>query len=229
MLDDGANTTQIGGPTVAGRNVISGNRDDGIDLVFTAHDNDIVDNFIGTNVSGTAPLGNLNFGIYDQATGTGNRIGDDSDPNVIAFNGATTGADGIRVNGALGAYGLEIAGNSIFSNGGLGIALTNNGNNDLPSPDITSVATAAGKTTIDGTYLAPADNYLIEVFANSACDPSGGGEGRKFLNEVQVSTAAGLAHWELVVPALSPGMKIVTATAIRGSTADTSQFSACKS
>jgi parallel beta-helix repeat protein len=228
-LEGNAHGTSIGAPRAS--NVISGNKDDGIDIFGSAYDNAVVDNLVGTNAAGTGPLGNANFGVYVNSNGSGNSIGDPSDTNVIAFNGATTQAEGVRIDGATG---VTISGNSIFSNGGLGIALVNNGNHYQPAPVITGVAPTPGGTNVSGTFSdssEPNEFITIQLFANAKCDPSTYGEGQKLIASFTEETdASGNISWaDKVTPALSSSMKIVTATATRVSNGDTSRFSGCKS
>ena len=56
----------IGGTEPGARNVISGNTSDGIDIA--SRNNRVQGNYIGTDVSGTAALGN-NSGIYMSSAG----------------------------------------------------------------------------------------------------------------------------------------------------------------
>ncbi len=83
---DGDNSHQIGGPTIAHRNIISGNGRDGI---FYDNNNTgllIQNNYIGTNINGQAgigDLGNSRDGVYVANNTTNNNISD----NVISGNG----------------------------------------------------------------------------------------------------------------------------------------------
>jgi hypothetical protein len=87
ILIDKAVKNTIGGTTPAERNVISGNRHDGIDIIDNADNvlrerhmkNVILGNLIGTDVSGANPLGNGRSGVEidggaDNAIGPGNVI-----------------------------------------------------------------------------------------------------------------------------------------------------------
>jgi len=59
----------IGGATPAARNVISGNVFEGVGILGAGSDNNFVaDNFIGTDKTGTVPLGNLQRGVNMNAT-----------------------------------------------------------------------------------------------------------------------------------------------------------------
>jgi hypothetical protein len=219
ILQGTSNHTQVGGFTAAAKNVVSGNADDGIDALDSGYDT-IAGNFIGTNAGGTGPLGNVNFGVY--VTSSNSRIGE----NVIAFNGAKTALDGVQVDTGTGN---TISGNSIFSNGGLGISLVNNGNNNQSAPVIDSVTTVGTTTEIKAHLVGvPNETYVAEFFASAVCDPSGGGEGQKLIaSDTDPLDAGGNLSYDIHVHALSPAMKVVTATATRLSTNDTSGFSNC--
>src|SRR5262249_18052490 len=64
ILLSGSNHVQIGGTTPGARNVISGNQRFGVSLEDFGVGNRIQGNLIGTDKSGTAPLGNGVYGIF---------------------------------------------------------------------------------------------------------------------------------------------------------------------
>ena len=103
---------QIGGPTAAARNVISGNFLQGIGIVSTQ--NLIQGNFIGTNAAGTAALGNGLEGVLISSGASQNTIGLDNSGagtgNIIAFNGNA----GVKVADSSSTRNA-VRGNSIFS------------------------------------------------------------------------------------------------------------------
>src|SRR5439155_15472716 len=111
----------IGGTLPGEGNLISGN-DAAIDLEHTTANNLIQGNLIGTDKTGTAALGN-GRGIETGNDPTNNTIGGTASGagNMIAFNGDY----GVDVDGGTG---ISILGNSIYSNGKLGILL-NSANN----------------------------------------------------------------------------------------------------
>ncbi|HEU4594438.1 MAG TPA: FG-GAP-like repeat-containing protein [Pyrinomonadaceae bacterium] len=128
---NGSNSNQIGGATVAERNVISGNGGEGIRAEFASSNNLIRGNHIGTNAAGTAALGNSGHGVIFDASGAGatnNDIGGSSSShrNVISGNGQhgvvlrNTVATGNRVRGnfigtnAAGTADLGNAANGVF-------------------------------------------------------------------------------------------------------------------
>lgn len=118
---DGGRDNIIGGRTPAERNVISGNFDDGIDLHDGATGNRILGNFIGTDSTGTRPLGNGVDGIFLQNAGA-NVIGGlgKGDANVIGGNGF----NGVFLLGD--SRDNLIAGNFIGTNSRLDAGLGNN-------------------------------------------------------------------------------------------------------
>src|SRR4051812_3897205 len=107
-------------------NQISGNGDGVViassgSIGTTSSSNVVQGNLIGTAADGVSPLGNSHYGVYIFIS-PNNTVGGIAagQGNVIAFNGRV----GINVGGATGN---SIRGNSIHSNGGLGIDLDNEG------------------------------------------------------------------------------------------------------
>ena len=130
-LDDGLNNT-IGGTSPGAGNLISGNHTGLVLGVYNRSGNVIQGNDIGTDVSGTAPLGNEYYGVDVEGPTFGmpsSTIGGEAAGagNIIAFNGLA----GLLVE--LDATGITIEGNAIFANGNLGIELRN-GNHNQASP-----------------------------------------------------------------------------------------------
>ena len=161
----------VGGTDVMARNVISANGIHGIFLGTnnaTVQNNLIQGNFIGTDITGTQLLGNAANGVEVVESITNTVEG-----NVIAGNGGR----GVGISfGAFGVTGLTIKENSIFSNGGLGIDLTEDGvtpndpgdtdtgvNGLQNFPVITSVVESSGSVEIVGTLDSlPNADYHIE-------------------------------------------------------------------
>jgi hypothetical protein len=128
----------IGGPEPGARNIISGNQAGGILLGGDAQgseatDNLIQGNFIGTDESGTMPLGNGRAGVFVLGKASNNTIGGTQPGagNRIAFtydewaSNYPTGA-GVIVGGPLSGLGNAILGNLIYGNDKLGIDLAYN-------------------------------------------------------------------------------------------------------
>ena len=85
-----------GSGDVAERNVVSGNGNHGVVLVFGARENVVAGNSIGTNALGNAPLGNGNRGVHLASGARDNVIGGEAvrEGNHIAGNAT----DGVRFN-----------------------------------------------------------------------------------------------------------------------------------
>jgi hypothetical protein len=159
VLVRGASNNLIGGELVGQGNLISGNEYPGITLMGAGEgtsNNRVQGNLIGTDVFGTAKLGNFLNGVALIDGASDNIIGGATITagNTIAFNTA----DGVYVSGEQ-TIGNTITHNSIHENGGLGIELTNGGNRELPSPTITTVA---GTSVSGRTPVTP----VIEVFSD---------------------------------------------------------------
>ncbi len=109
IYDQGASNFTIGGTTAAVRNVISGNRSNGIALTTTAG-NLVEGNYIGTDSTGTVKLGNGSDGIVISVGGNtigGNQAGAG---NVISGNAGA----GILINySSAASLGNVIQGNLI--------------------------------------------------------------------------------------------------------------------
>jgi hypothetical protein len=200
--------TTIGGAAPGAGNLISGNTGDGI-FFFVGSNNLIQGNLIGTDASGTLPLGNGANGIDVTAGAHNNTIG--GTPlarNTIAFNGN----DGVLLQSGVSN---AIRANSIFANAGLGIRLLDGANNNQPAPVLTSASSSGGFLTFQGTLTAaPLTTYTLEFFGNSTADPSGFGQGERFLLFITVTTdAMGHASFSLGIPGdVQPG-EFLTATA----------------
>lgn len=228
---------RIGGTTANQRNLIAANANNGVILKgqFTSG-NVIQGNAIGTDFSGTLDLGNGMHGVFIEGAPS-NTVGGTAAGagNLIAFNDEA----GIAVTGQPAN---RLQGNSIFSNGGPGIDLGNNGvtpndagdgdggaNNLQNYPALTAVEANGLQVTVRGTLSSrPSQTYRVEFFANTSCDPSNFGEGQIPLGAVSVSTnSAGSAVIAYVLPVAFPLDALVTATAT-SATGDTSEFSQCQ-
>jgi titin len=208
----------IGGTEAGAGNVISGNGWDGVYISSPGGGNLVQGNHIGTDVTGTQPLGNGRHGVHIDRYNN-NTIGGEAPGagNTIAFSGG----DGVLVDRG---NGNAILGNAIFANGNLGIELVNGANHNQAAPVITSATTDGSSVTIQGTLTStPNTTFTLEIFATSPGDPSGG---QRFLSSVLVTTDAdGNASFTVTfATAFDPGM-CLAATAT-DPTNNTSQFSA---
>jgi hypothetical protein len=171
--------------------VISGNVGEGIRLDTISTSNTVIQgNFIGTDVTGTQPVGNSGSGI-EVADAVANLVGGtgSNEGNRIAFNGR---------NGVMVLSGdCAVLGNVLFANAALGIDLggdgptpndagdLDTGANDLQNtPDIVSASQDPSGATLSGVlHSSPNTIYRIEFFAGAAC-----GQASVFLGATQATT-----------------------------------------
>ena len=240
LLAAGKNNT-IGGSRPEARNLISANEDDGIELGGDARSNKVQGNLIGTKKNGTSALGNGvgEFGndgidIFDSNNTVGGAT--PGAANTIAFNGT----DGVRVSQP-DSTGNRILGNSIFSNGDLGIDLHDNGrtDNDPSDPDtgannqqnfpvLSSAEKVSGvKTTVKGTLDSTPStkkkkkSFTVQFFSN----PQGEDGGKTFLGQTRVTTnRKGKASFSFETSQQVNTDENITATATDAS-GNTSEFS----
>jgi parallel beta-helix repeat protein len=141
----------IGGLGEGEGNVISGNGWYGIDIEYDdADSNQVLRNWIGTDMSETLDLGNLYSGVLVAGDAQYNQVGPG---NVIRNNKW----HGVEVSGALALFNL-ITQNSISNNGYEGIDLNTGGNRELMAPIITSLGSVQGKAV---------PNSIVEIFSDS--------------------------------------------------------------
>jgi hypothetical protein len=244
----GGSGNTIGGAGAA-RNIISANVNNGI-VINNSDGNTVQNNFIGTDINGTANLGN------GQTTGeSGVTIFGSNNAvlgNIIANSGCFCFGNnfgfGLRV---FSGTGNRIEANSIYNNARIGIDLeggtqnafsvTANDNCDLDSgpnnlqnfPVLTAAVNGTGNLRIEGTLNATAStSYNLHFYAGTSCDASGNGEGQTYLGTASVVTAGncvadfsgenGITLSGVTVPA----GRVVTATATDNA-GNTSEFSAC--
>lgn len=204
----------------------------------------------GSNLIGGANPGDGNTISFNTANGVALIgaliVGGTSDDNTIAGNTiASNGMDGVLVSSGTGN---RINGNSIFSNAQQGIDLLGDGVTPNDPEDADPVAgpnanngqnfpvvsfavrnTDTGVTTITGTLDGGTEGvvYLIELYANPACDGTNG-EGQTPLGGV--STSAANANGDVSFSfqtSVDVSGQVITATATNETTNDTSEFSAC--
>jgi hypothetical protein len=197
-IDGGAQNNSIE------QNIISNSESMGVFITGTdVMSNTLSCNYIGTDVSGTADMGNTEHGIRISDGAQNNTIGPN---NIIAHNGN----DGIDAHPA-STSGNIFTQNSIFSNAAMGIDLWNGANGNIAAPVIQTII--SGSVKIVGTACA---GCTVEVFENDNTD----GEGETYIGN---ATATASGAFTLTVSSLSQPYLTATATdAISG----TSEFSA---
>ena len=206
FLRDGAQNNNIGGPTEADRNIISGHHT-GISLWGSTTTGNVIEgNYIGTDRTGTQPLGNTYNGIGISDGAHDNTVGLD---NIIAYNGR----HGVEVGDA-SSTGNTITQNSIHSNSWGGINLSGGGNNMLASPSL-SPGTCS---SISGSTPIASPNVTVEVFSDSD------GQGR-FYEEGTFNWSPDGYSFTFYPASGSLRGLMVTATITDLTTGDTSEFS----
>jgi titin len=242
-----AATNTIGGSDPGAGNLISANRNWGIFMTNNASWNSLQGNLIGTAADGVSDLGNghdiTGFHAVELQPGCHDNIIGGASPgagNVIAFAPVLNGIyyAGIRIRD--GATNNLISGNSIFANGGLGIDLgvylvTANDNCDADSganmlqnfPVLTEAVSGNGAGVRGTLNSRPNQAFLLQFFANAACDSLGYGEGRTYLGQQTVVTGNDCTtSFVASLPGWVPAGYVITATATDIAN-NTSEFSAC--
>jgi hypothetical protein len=176
------------------------------------------------------------------------QVGTMADP-FSSFIAYKTTADIVAEVSAGSPHNIEMSGNAIYGNGGLGIDLSNklvdgvavpdgvtadmeaaNGPNGLQNfPELLEVKFVDSAVQVKGNLNSkPNTTYRLEFFANSEVDASGNGEGERPLGTKLVSTNAnGLANnfvTHLSDENVNAG-DYITATATDVDTGRTSEFS----
>jgi len=220
------------GNTTIADNVIAGNSGAGVMISTTTMPVTLTGNRIGVSAS-NMPLPNGSDGIrVTSGTGLksiGTLLGS---ANTIANNGGA----GVNITGGSQTVVMR---NSIFNNAGLGIDLgtagvtppdladTDTGANGLQNaPVLTSAANDAVATTVQGSLNSiPGTTFTIELYANTAADPTTYGEAQTVLTRFDVTTdGVGNALFSTPVPLQTPGT-ILSATATNTATLETSELS----
>jgi len=212
------------------KNVISGNVQSGIAIHITGtNEHHITRNLIGTDITGTQPLGNGGDGIRIAEGGQYNMIGGQDSGNVIAYNGG----NGITVLTAAD-YGNTFSENLIYGNAQLGIDLYPQGVTDndagdsdaganqlmnFPVLDSASFDAVSDKTTVYGHLDHPLAQYCrVELFGSSS-DVSNHGQANEYLGAA-TPASGGTFSFEITNVIV---WNFVTATAT-DSTGNTSEF-----
>ena len=231
-------------------NVISANGTDGVDITSTvvgalgaSSTITFTGNKVGVAADGVTARGNGGAGIKNTNV-----------PGLITIGGTGAGQGNIIAHNTGPGYFATslpiittLIGNSIHSNGGLGIDLGIDGvtandagdgdtgpNNLLNFPVLRGFALSGGNLLYVADLDAPAnpDGYRIEFFKNSSSDASGHGEGEIYLGFVETGNHPGgsqtySGNFAPLAPVAVNDLISTTATRMTGpnSYAETSEFS----
>ncbi len=182
LVENGASNNRIGtnGDGVNDtdeRNVISGNVGSGITMSDVGTDNNVVaGNFIGTDVTGTAVIGNTRRGVQisggasDNLIGTdGDGLADEAERNIISANGIAGIAIWASNNVVAGNYiGTDVTGTLAMGNAQHGIVVSNGASHNLIGTDGDGIADLAERNVIsanswDGVRIqgSGSDNNVV--------------------------------------------------------------------
>jgi CSLREA domain-containing protein len=222
-------------------NVVSGNNEGG--MFIDSDGNRITGNLIGVAADGRTPLGN-GLGIWI-AGGRNNTVGGTASGagNVIA-NGTSHGVFmGTGTDGTI-PTGNSVRGNSIYGNDLLGIDLSppspaggvtpnDTGDADTGANNLQNFPVINSATSVLGLLVAnvslnsrPNTTYVIDFYASASADPSGHGEGQRYLGSKTVTTDANgnVTSVALTLNCALLNGEVLTATATDPS-GNTSEFS----
>ena len=176
FVTNGASGNTVGGTTVAARNVISGNADNGVWLDGAGTTlNVVAGNYIGLAASGLTPVGNTGHGVLLTGGAHHNRVGTDGDGlndaaerNVISANGRA-GVDlwAAHFNVVAGNYlGLNAAGTAALGNGWEGVRVELGGQSNRIGTNADGLADAAERNVIAGNALGGVRLYAAGTTLN---------------------------------------------------------------
>lgn len=175
----GAASNTIGGTVAGARNVISGNGSNGIEIRDTGTKSNLIQgNFIGTDVNGTADLGNTLSGVLILNKAANNTVGGTvaGSRNVLSGNGSQgvfirdAGTTGNKVQGNF--IGLSAAG-AALGNSGRGVSITSGAANNLIGGTVAAAGNVISANN-DGVLLSDAGTTGNLVQGNFiGTDPAG--------------------------------------------------------
>jgi hypothetical protein len=155
LFYEGAARNLVGGETPGDENVIADNGGDGIRITDQGTSGNVVRrNLIGTDATGTLPLGNHQNGVEIQYGASGNVIGDTNPAgvNIISANlGSGVAIDGGGTSGNVvegDKIGTDISGTQALGNAADGVAISGGATSNfigLPNP--------SAKNVISGNFL----------------------------------------------------------------------------
>ena len=192
ILIDDSSSNLIGGARADGNQLIENARS-GLAITGASSQNNVVmGNWIGTDSTG-AVLGNKEHGVLIEGAAAANRIGGRLPAQAgapsfmrvgvqpLGYSGnvmANSGEEGIFVSGP-STIGNPLSYNSVYGNGGRGIALSAGGNAGLQVAATGSVGVGRATGTITNLDEVPPGS-IIQLFADA------NGQGELYLGETEV-------------------------------------------
>ncbi|MCD6578845.1 hypothetical protein J7L48_05170, partial [bacterium] len=167
-ITSGAQSNTIGGIVAGARNIISGNNNIGV-LVSDSDNNTVLGNYIGTDVTGTIDIANLNGGIVIRGGAQSNTVGGTvaGARNIISGNntcGVAILSSGTDNNKVLGNYiGTDVNGTSYLGNSAYGIEISNGAQSNTIGGTIAGVRNIISGNNNNGVYITDSgtDNNVV--------------------------------------------------------------------
>lgn len=182
LISGGASGVRVGGETPIKRNLISGNTGAGVTIGLNSNNNTVSGNFIGTNVTGGAPLANGVAGITVQSSG--NQIGG---PAFSFANRIAGNSIGINLTGAaatLNTIRYNIIGSPLVPNTSAGIQFASNASGNTVGPSNSIQGNQSGVRVNDGSVynritrnsFAANTNLGIDLLPLAGINPQDAGD-----------------------------------------------------
>jgi hypothetical protein len=169
VITAGATANTIGGTTAGARDLLSGNVNNGVALSGSTTSGNVVEgDYIGTNATGTAPLGNGADGVFFSGA-TDNTIGGTvaGARDVIsgnAWDGVHIVGTGTTGNVVEGDYiGTNAAGNAALANGGSGVAIFAGASSNTIGGSTSLDRNVISGNANDGVYLSDSGTDYNDV------------------------------------------------------------------
>jgi titin len=158
LVADGANENVIGGTTAGARNIISANGNRGININNETSSTLVEGNYVGTDVTGTKTLGNVESGLIIEIASNSNVIGGTAPGAGNVFSGNQlrgvrigTGSEKNVVEGNM--IGTDYTGTKALGNGESGVLITGGSDNN----------TVGGTTPAALNVISANQNYGVHI------------------------------------------------------------------
>ena len=169
----GGQLNTIGGTTVAARNIISGNTNQGVAMSGTGtSNNSVVGNYLGLNAAGTAALPNAYGGVQIFGGATNNSIGGTvaGAGNVISGNSAqgvaitNTGSSGNVISG--NRIGTNPAGTAAIPNAYSGVGIFTGASGNIVGGSVAGAGNQISGNSNQGIYIGDSGTNANVVAGN---------------------------------------------------------------
>lgn len=201
-----ANNNTVGGVTALDRNLVSGNKGNGVGITAqvggNANNNTLIGNYVGTDISGTGSIPNTGDGILinhadagGPASAQNNTVGGSTNTtpngsctgacNLVSGNGANgiglwhSGVSGSIVNGNY--VGTNLNGTSPIANGNIGIEVNETPNNTVggATPESRNIFSGNGGAGVFLTGAAATGNVIQGNYIGTNANGSASVENQK--------------------------------------------------